>query len=149
MAIYIVNDLLSTGDALRTGRGFSSAQSLHRSGKNGHTHVVKIGRMHFLGWTAVSVAEFHNISSWQGLNTITQQHLPGGLCSLKSAGKKAKVSPAQIIAWAAVNRINVYWVSGHFFTHLQPVQEIVSTEQKRIASLTKPPKVRRRRTFLT
>ncbi len=148
MAVYFHNSLLASADFIRTTRRFSSPQSLSRGSKRGTIQTVAIGRFRFIHTSPEQVAAFYSIPSWDGLPVITGNTVPGGLTSLNRISKKTGVGEAVIMSWALLNRLDVYWISGVLFAHLHLVQPIAQTEKERMASLTKPPKVRRRARYL-
>ena len=148
MAIYIQSNLLTSGDFIRTTRRYSSPQSLSKARKRGTQHVVTIGRMHFVHAMPDKVAELYSVKSWERMPVLPRDHLPAGLTPLSKISKKIKLGETVILGWALLNRMDAYWIAGHFFAHQYAVEEIAHGEQKRLHSFTKPPKVRKKRRYL-
>ena len=147
MAIYFSNNLIKSGDFIRTTRRYSSAQSLNRA-KQKKTHPVEaIGKLHFVYTHQKHVAELYSIHSWEGLPLINE--VPAGLSPLSKISKQIKMGETVILSWALLNRLNVYWIAGHFFAHAYAVEAIARTEASRVSALTKPPKVRQKRRYLS
>lgn len=149
MAIYLNNRLIKSGDFIRTTRQYSSPQSLNNAKKKRTQHVVAIGKMHFVGVMPDKVAALYGINSWDDLLLTENGAVPAGLSPMSKISKRIKMGETVILSWAVTNRIDVYWIAGHFFAHEHAVMPIAHAEQKRIASLTIPPKVRRKRTYLS
>lgn len=147
MAVYLNNSLIKSGDFIRTTRQYSSAQSLNRAKKKETKYVIAIGRMHFVYANAVEVAKLYSVDKWEGLPLI--ETVPAGLSPLSKISKKIKLGETVILSWALLNRMDVYWIAGTFFAHLQAAEQIAHTEKKRINALTIPPKVRNRRRYLS
>ncbi len=148
MAIYMNNRLIKSADFIRTTRRYSSPQSLNKAKKKRTQHVVAIGKMHFVGVMPENVAALYGISSWDGLLLTENGQVPAGLSPVSKVSKKVKLGESIILGWAVLNRLNVYWIAGHFFVHEYAVEQIADTEQKRMNSFTISPKVRRKRRYL-
>ncbi len=146
MALYFCKNYLTAGDYLRTTRQYSSAQSLSRASKNGRQRVHFIGGLSFVAGNSADIAALHGISSWEGLNVI--ETLPEGLDTLSRISKKVGVGEAVMLGWAMFNRMDVYWVGGHFAARLEPASQIAKHEKQRKATFTKPARPRRKGTYL-
>ncbi len=143
MAILIVKNMLTAADYIRTTRKYSSAQSLSRASKNNHKRVLSIGRLRFVNATHDSVSALHNVNSWEGLPTITT--VPEGLSPLSRISKNIGVGENVMLGWALLNRMDTYWIGGHFAARQEDAQQIADTEKRRKASFTIPPVKRKKR----
>lgn len=146
MALFIVKNMLTTADCIRTTRRYSSAQSLSRAVKNGSYHVMKAGRLRFARAMDSEVAALHGISSWEGLPAVSE--MPAGVIAVSRISKTIKLGEVVILAWALLNRMDAYWVGGHFVARFEDALSIAQHEKKRKASHTKPPVVRKKRRYL-
>ena len=146
MAVYLNNSLIKSGDFIRSTRQYSSAQSLNRAKKKRTFPVVAIGKMHFVSGGAAKVAALYSIPSWEGL--LLMSEVPAGLTALSKISKKIKLGETVILGWALLNRLDAYWIAGHFFAHAHVVELLATREPARIKSFTIPPKVRRKRRYL-
>ena len=143
MAVYFSNTLIKSGDFIRTTRIYSSAQSLNRDKKKGTHGVVAIGKLHFVRVNLDEVRNLYGVQSWDGL--LLMDEVPAGLSPLSKISKKIKMGEPVILGWALLNRLDVYWIDGHFFSHAHRVEEIAKAEPARVKALTIPPLVRKRR----
>lgn len=137
MAILTVKNMLTASDFIRTTRQYSSSQSLSRASKNQHKHVLAIGRLRFVNAIPDRVASLHGISSWDGLQIATS--VPEGLSPLSRISKHIGVGESVMLGWALHNRMDVYWIGGHFAARQEDAQEIATKEKKRKASFSIPP----------
>lgn len=145
MAIHIVNDLLAGGDFIRLTRTYSSAQSLSRAHRKGLQPLLSIGKLRFAQCSSQHVANLYGVSSWQDI--AVNNKVPEGLSPLSRISKKIGVGESAMLAWAALNRMEVYLIGGYFAARLNEAKAIADGEQKRKATHTKPPKKRHRRKY--
>ena len=138
MAILTVKNMLAAADYIRTTREYSSAQSLSRAGKNRHKHVLAIGRLRFVHAIPDTVASLHGIRSWDGLPVVDGQSVPEGVRPLSRISKQIGVGESVMLGWALLNRMDVYWIGGHFVARQEDAQLITDSEKKRKASFTLP-----------
>lgn len=141
MALYICKNLLTTADYVRTASGnYSSVQSLLRAGKNGHVRVLSISGLRFVGATHDSVQQLHDIKAWESLPTVSYIQLPEGLEALSRISKNIGVGESAILGWALLNRMDAYWIGGHFAALSNEAQQIAATEKRRKASAVRASK---------
>ncbi len=145
MAIFTVKNMLTAGDFIRTTREYSSAQSLSRAGKNRHKDVLAIGRLRFVYALPDSVAQLHGIKSWDGFQVISGVEVPEGLRPLSRISKQIGVGESVMMGWALLNRMDVYWIGGHFAARQEDAQLIADKEKKRKAAFTIPHEKRKKR----
>lgn len=136
MALFIVNTFITAADYVRTTPYYSNTSSLWRAIQNGHQPARHVGGITLIPMPPESVAKVYGISTWQGL--AVTEHLPAGLEVLSTVRKKTGIPEATILGWAQLNRIDAYWVGGHYATTTEKVQLLAKEEKIRQVNLNIP-----------